>query len=90
MAAALVDTGAWIALLRPGDHPHREVCEPFRWAMGGCVPFFTTNLAIAEVHCSVPQRAGTRAAAVALETRRPRGFQHAGAPEAHRGVRTPR
>ncbi|MCK6556606.1 PIN domain-containing protein [Candidatus Binatia bacterium] len=46
----LVDSGAWIALVRAADAHHAEADRCLRKAMRGRVALLTTNLVVAEVH----------------------------------------
>jgi len=63
----LVDSGAWIALVRLGDQYHSEADRLFRRAAVLRIPLVTTNLIIAEVHRFSLFHVGVRAAALLLE-----------------------
>jgi hypothetical protein len=63
----LVDSGAWIALVRLGDQYHSEADRLFRRASALRIPLVTTNLIIAEVHRFILFHVGVRAAALLLE-----------------------
>ena len=63
----LVDSGAWIALVRLGDQYHSEADRLFRRAAVLRIPLVTTNLIIAEVHRFILFHVGVRAAALLLE-----------------------
>ena len=63
----LVDSGAWIALFSARDQHHVEADDLFRRAVRERVPLLTTSLVLAEVHRLLLFRAGTRAAATALD-----------------------
>ena len=63
----LVDSGAWIALVRLGDQCHSEADRLFRRAAVLRIPLVTTNLIIAEVHRFILFHVGVRAAALLLE-----------------------
>ena len=63
----LVDSGAWIALVRLGDQYHSEADRLFRRAAEARIPLVTTNLIIAEVHRFILFHVGVRAAALLLE-----------------------
>lgn len=63
----LVDSGAWIALFSARDQHHADADALFRRAAEERVPFVTTNLVLAEVHRFILFRAGSRAAATALD-----------------------
>ena len=65
--AALIDSGAWIALFSSRDQHHIEAERLFREAIKGRALMLTTNLVVAEVHRLLLFRAGQRAAATALE-----------------------
>ena len=65
--AALIDSGAWIALFSARDQHHIEAERLFREAIAGQAPLLTTNLVVAEVHRLLLFRAGQRAAAAALD-----------------------
>jgi predicted nucleic acid-binding protein len=63
----LVDSGAWIALVRLGDQHHSEADGLFRRAEALRIPLVTTNLIIAEVHRFILFHVGIRAAALLLD-----------------------
>lgn len=63
----LVDSGAWIALVRARDGRHHEAEALFRRAIRERVELITTNLIVAEVQRFVLFHAGPRPAALVLE-----------------------
>jgi uncharacterized protein len=63
----LVDSGAWIALVRAGDRHHSAADRSFRRAAAERIPLITTNLIIAEVHRFILFHVGIRAAAHLLD-----------------------
>ena len=63
----LVDSGAWIALVRATDSHHGEADRMFRHAIARRIPLLTTNLIVAEVHRFILFHAGPRAAAIVLD-----------------------
>lgn len=66
-ARVLVDSGAWIALVRARDGHHDESERLFRRAIRERVALVTTNLILAEVQRFVLFHAGPRPAALVLE-----------------------
>lgn len=66
-APVLVDSGAWIGLIRARDTRHEEAEEHFQRAVRERVPLLTTNLILAEVQRFVLFQAGARAAAFVLQ-----------------------
>jgi predicted nucleic acid-binding protein len=66
-ARVLVDSGAWIALVRASDQHHAEADRMFRYAVRHRVPLVTTNLIIAEVHRFILFHMGIRPAALLLD-----------------------
>ncbi len=63
----LVDSGAWIALVRANDQHHTEADRLFRHAVGERTPLITTNLIVAEVHRFILFHMGIRPAALLLD-----------------------
>jgi predicted nucleic acid-binding protein len=63
----LVDSGAWIALVRVTDQHHAEADQMFRYAVGERTPLITTNLVVAEVHRFLLFHMGIRPAALLLD-----------------------
>jgi predicted nucleic acid-binding protein len=63
----LVDSGAWIALIRARDGRHADAEGMFQRAIRERVALMTSNLIIAEVHRFVLFQGGPRAAAFVLE-----------------------
>ena len=63
----LVDSGAWIALVRAADAHHAEADRLFRQAVRGRIPLVTTNLIVAEVHRFILFHIGIRPAALLLD-----------------------
>jgi predicted nucleic acid-binding protein len=62
-----VDTSAWVALFSGRDQHHIEADRAFRTALARGVALLTTNLVVAELHRLLLFRAGTAAAAAAIE-----------------------
>ena len=63
----LVDSGAWIALVRATDQHHAEADRMFRHAARLRIPLVTTNLIVAEVHRFILFHVGIRPAAILLD-----------------------
>jgi len=63
----LVDSGAWIALVRATDRHHGEADRMVRQAVRDRIPLVTTNLIVAEVHRFVLFHVGIQAAALVLD-----------------------
>jgi predicted nucleic acid-binding protein len=63
----LVDSGAWIALVRAADRHHADADRMLRQATRGRIPLVTTNLIVAEVHRFLLYHAGIRPAALLLD-----------------------
>jgi predicted nucleic acid-binding protein len=63
----LVDSGAWIALVRTTDEHHPDADRMLRQALRDRVALVTTNLIIAEVHRFILFHVGIRAAALLLD-----------------------
>jgi len=63
----LVDSGAWIALLRARDRHHEDADGSFRRALRERAELITTNLIVAEVHRFLLFHMGIRPAALFLE-----------------------
>lgn len=66
-APVLVDSGAWIALIRARDGRHADAERLFQRAVQDRVPLLTTNLILAEVQRFVLFHAGPRAGAFVLQ-----------------------
>lgn len=66
-ARVLVDSGAWIALVRAADRHHAEAERMFRHAAQARIALVTTNLIIAEVHRFILFHVGIRPAAMLLD-----------------------
>lgn len=66
-ARVLVDSGAWIALVRATDRHHAEADRMFRHAARRRIPLVTTNLIVAEVHRFILFHMGIRPAALLLD-----------------------
>ncbi len=63
----LVDSCAWIALVRSNDQHHAEADQLFRRAIGERVELVTTNLIVAEVHRFLLFHIGILPAAIFLD-----------------------
>lgn len=63
-----VDSSAWIALFSRRDQHHAEADRMFRAAVASKWRLLSTNLVLAEIHRLLLYRAGSRAAAAALES----------------------
>jgi uncharacterized protein len=63
----LVDSGAWIALVRANDRHHAAADAMFRQAVRDRTPLVTTNLIVAEVHRFILFHVGIRPAALVLD-----------------------
>ena len=66
-APVLVDSCAWIALIRARDGRHADAERLFQHAVRERVPLLTTNLILAEVQRFVMFEAGPRAGAFVLQ-----------------------
>jgi len=63
----LVDSGAWIALVRVSDQYHADAERMFRQAIRSRVRLLTTNLILAEVHRFILFHVGIQAALRVLD-----------------------
>ena len=63
----LVDSGAWIALVRTTDQHHPDADRMLRQAIRDRVALVTTNLIIAEVHRFILFHVGIRPAALLVD-----------------------
>jgi uncharacterized protein len=63
----LVDSGAWIGLIRARDNRHQDAEGMFQRAIRERIPLITSNLVVAEVHRFLLFQAGPRAAAFVLD-----------------------
>ncbi|MBI4518992.1 MAG: PIN domain-containing protein [Deltaproteobacteria bacterium] len=64
---ALVDSGAWIALVRAKDQHHEAADRLFRLAIRQHTRLFTTNLIVAEVHRFILFHMGSQPASLVLD-----------------------
>jgi len=62
-----VDTGAWVAIIDPGDQYHGAASTYYRQVFGSRVRFVTTNLVIAETYTLLRRRLGHKVAMHFLE-----------------------
>jgi len=62
-----VDSSGWIALFSRRDQHHEGADRLFRRAIASRTPLLTTNLILAEIHRLLLHRAGSVAAAAALD-----------------------
>jgi uncharacterized protein len=65
--SVFVDSSAWIALFSSRDQHHDEADHVFRLLVTSKQPLITSNLVLAEIHRLLLHRAGSRAAATALQ-----------------------